>query len=32
MGLVTFGCETQRERSKTLVSTSITDYFNARGS
>ncbi|KAJ7896653.1 hypothetical protein B0H14DRAFT_2333258 [Mycena olivaceomarginata] len=29
MGLATFGCETQLERSKSLVSTSITDYFTA---
>ncbi|KAJ7910976.1 hypothetical protein B0H13DRAFT_1876158 [Mycena leptocephala] len=32
MGLATFGRETQLERSKTLVSTSITDYFKAQGS
>ncbi|KAJ7235718.1 hypothetical protein B0H12DRAFT_1027271 [Mycena haematopus] len=29
LGLATFGRETQLERSKALVSTSITDYFSA---
>ncbi|KAJ7869285.1 hypothetical protein B0H14DRAFT_3580587 [Mycena olivaceomarginata] len=29
MGLATFGRETQLEHSKSLVSTSITDYFTA---
>ncbi|KAJ7820524.1 hypothetical protein B0H14DRAFT_2371988 [Mycena olivaceomarginata] len=31
LGLATFGRETQLERSKALVSTSITDYFTVQG-
>jgi hypothetical protein len=31
LGLATFGRETQLERSKALISTSITDYFTVQG-